>query len=94
MVCGYALVRLIREFHFSPCYVDADVDVNTVAERLVPAKWLNSGQTCLDPDYLLTTDEVRPRLIESIRREIRKVYGQDTRANPLYGRIVGKKQFE
>lgn len=79
---------------FSPCFVDGGLDLDKVAERFVVAKWLNSGQTCLDPDYILTTDDVRPKLVESLTRTLRKVYGDDARRSPRYSRIVGRRQYK
>ncbi|KAH7705931.1 CBN-ALH-4 protein [Aphelenchoides avenae] len=76
-----------------PCFIDSDVDLDVFAERFVAAKWLNSGQTCLDPDYVLTTYDVRPQLVESLERAIHMVYGDDARKCPRYGRIVGRRQY-
>lgn len=77
----------------SPVYVDDTVDLEAAATRIIWGKLMNAGQTCVAPDYLLTTSEVAGRLEPLLAAAIRKLYPQ-VAANEDYGRIVNQKNFE
>ena len=72
----------------SPVYVDGSVDLTAAARRIMWGKLLNSGQTCVAPDYLLATPEVAGRLVPHLARAAEEFYGTEPAANPDYGRIV------
>jgi len=78
----------------SPCIVDDVVDLETAAKRIVWGKFLNAGQTCAAPDYLLVNRNVKEPLLEKIVLSIRKLYGADPRVSPDYGRIITQRHFE
>lgn len=78
----------------SPCIVDDDAHLPTAARRIVWGKFINCGQTCVAPDYLLVHSRVESRLIELMRREIVHLYGEDPQHNPDYSRIVNERHFE
>jgi aldehyde dehydrogenase (NAD+) len=78
----------------SPVYVDNTVDIEAAAKRIAWGKFLNAGQTCVAPDYILATADVSGRLVEALRRAISVLYGVDPRQTPDYGRIVSDAQFE
>lgn len=78
----------------SPVIVDASADVRLAARRIVQGKFLNCGQTCVAPDYILCAASVREKLVEAICREIRRQYGEQPLQNPDYGRIVNQKHFD
>lgn len=78
----------------SPCIVHKSADLKLAARRIVFGKFLNCGQTCVAPDYILCDDAVRGALIGHLRTEIRRQYGADPLANPSYGKIVNAKHFE
>lgn len=77
----------------SPCIVDRSADLKLAARRIVFGKYLNLGQTCVAPDYLLVQEEVKERLLQEIERCIRKQYGADPLANPDYGTMINEKHF-
>lgn len=72
----------------SPCIVDQDADLELAARRLVWGKFLNAGQTCIAPDYLLVQSNVKAHLLERIGHYIRAFYGVQPRESLDYPRIV------
>lgn len=78
----------------SPCIVDADIQVEYAAKRIVWGKFLNCGQSCIAPDYLLVDRRIKSALLEAIQTAIREFYGDDPAQNPDYGRIVNDRHFD
>ena len=78
----------------SPCIVDASADISLAARRIVFGKYLNCGQTCVAPDYILCERSVKDGFIEAVRREIARQLGDEPLENPDYGRIVNEKHFD
>ena len=78
----------------SPCIVTADCDLKVAARRIVFGKFLNCGQTCVAPDYLLVDQSVKDPLLALIQKEIARQYGPDPLANPDYGKIINRKHFD
>ena len=78
----------------SPCIVDSTADLRLAAKRIVFGKYLNCGQTCVAPDYILCDRSVKERLLTEIIGQIREQYGTDPLENPDYGRIVNEKHFD
>jgi aldehyde dehydrogenase (NAD+) len=78
----------------SPLYIDDSVDVEAAARRIAWGKFLNAGQTCVAPDYVLATPDVAGRLVEALRGAITALYGKDASETPDYGRIVSDAQFD
>ncbi|MBA4492958.1 aldehyde dehydrogenase [Paenactinomyces guangxiensis] len=77
----------------SPAIVDRDANLDLAARRIVWGKFINAGQTCVAPDYLLVHEDVKNELLEKIKETIRKFYGEDPLQNPDYARIVSDKHF-
>lgn len=77
----------------SPCIVDATAKIPLAARRIVFGKYLNCGQTCVAPDYVLCDVRIRDRLVEAIRAEISRQFGADPLQNPDYGKIINEKHF-
>ena len=77
----------------SPCIVDETANIRLAARRIVWGKYLNCGQTCVAPDYILCREEIREELIAAIREEIRRQFGDDPLSNPDYGKIINEKHF-
>ena len=78
----------------SPCIVDETARLPLAARRIVFGKYLNCGQTCVAPDYILCHSSVKDRLVDALREEIRRQYGAEPLDNPAYGRIVNEKHFQ
>lgn len=77
----------------SPCIVDQTAGIPLAAKRIIFGKFLNCGQTCVAPDYILCHSSVKNQLVEELKRQICQQYGQDPLHNPDYGRIVQEKHF-
>lgn len=77
----------------SPCIVDASADIRLAAKRIVFGKYLNCGQTCVAPDYVLCESSVKAEFLEEVKRQIRLQYGDAPLQNPDYGRIINEKHF-
>lgn len=77
----------------SPCIVDASADLPLAAKRIVFGKYLNCGQTCVAPDYVLCERSVKDALLAEIKGQIRLQYGERPLENEDYGRIVNEKHF-
>lgn len=78
----------------SPCIVDSTAKLKLAAKRIVFGKYLNCGQTCVAPDYILCHRSVREKLIEEVCTQIKKQYGEDPLTNPDYGKIINEKHFD
>ena len=77
----------------SPCIVHQSANLRVAARRIVFGKYLNCGQTCVAPDYVLCHSSVKEQLIEHIKAEITAQYGSDPLSNPAYGKMVSEKHF-
>lgn len=78
----------------TPCIVDADVNLEHTVKRIVWGKFINTGQTCIAPDYLLVDRSIKKDLIAGIKNCITEFYGEDPAESPDYGRIINPKQFQ
>ena len=78
----------------SPCIVDKSAKLELTARRIVFGKFLNCGQTCVAPDYILCHHSIKDRFVECLKKEIQRQYGDDYRKNPLYGKIISRKHFD
>ena len=78
----------------SPCIVDSTAKIPLAARRIVFGKYLNCGQTCVAPDYVLCDKTIRDELVLAIQAEIRRQFGAAPLENPNYGKIVNRKHFE
>lgn len=78
----------------SPVFVDADADLPVAADRLAWGKFMNAGQTCVAPDYVLATPETARKLLPLLRDAIGRLYGDEPGNSPDYGRIVNDRQFD
>lgn len=78
----------------SPCIVDATADLNIAAKRVVFGKYLNSGQTCVAPDYLLIHSSVKRAFLSYVQKWIRRMYGKDPLQNPDYPKMINQRHFD
>lgn len=92
--CAPRLVPAVLELGGkSPCIVDSTAKIKLSAKRIVFGKFLNCGQTCVAPDYILCEESVKEELTREIVREIERQFGKEPLKNPEYGRIVNEKHF-
>lgn len=78
----------------SPVWVDETADLAAAARWIVSGKFLNAGQTCVAPDYLLTTPALQPRLVAELGRHITAMYGEQPRESADLGRIVSSQHLD
>jgi len=78
----------------SPCIVTDDCDPTKAARRIAWGKFLNAGQTCVAPDYLLVQEPMREELTARIKACIQDFYGVEPRESPDYGRIINGHHFD
>lgn len=78
----------------SPCIIDKTADINVTAKRLAWGKTLNSGQTCIAPDYILIHKDVKEAFVKAFAKEVRNLHGEDIKADRHYVRMVNDKAFE
>lgn len=78
----------------SPCIVAEDANLRLAAKRIVWGKLMNSGQTCVAPDYLYVHSSVKDQLIRHIQQYVEEVYGTDMLQNASYPRVLNDKQYQ
>ena len=77
----------------SPCIVDASADIKLAAKRIVFGKYLNCGQTCVAPDYILCESSVKDAFVKEVVKQIKLQFGENPLENKDYGKIVNEKHF-
>ncbi|MCW8108000.1 aldehyde dehydrogenase family protein [Alteromonas ponticola] len=78
----------------SPCVVDCKTDLSTTAKRIVWGKWMNAGQTCIAPDYILVEQSFKDELILALKKVLQQQYGDSPLTNDDYGKIINQRHFE
>ena len=78
----------------SPCIVDSNIHLDRAAKRIAWGKFINAGQTCIAPDYLLVQEQIKPDLVDRIKYHIKEFYGENPAVSPDYGRIIHRKHFD
>ena len=77
----------------SPCIVDETANIKLAARRIVWGKYLNCGQTCVAPDYVLCHRAVKDAFVRAVADEIKKQFGDQPLKNKDYGKIINEKHF-
>jgi aldehyde dehydrogenase (NAD+) len=77
-----------------PCIVDDTANIALAAKRIVFGKFLNCGQTCVAPDYILCDEKIKYELIGAIQKQLRLQYGVLPIENPSYGKMINEKHYE
>lgn len=78
----------------SPCLVEKSCNLKLTAKRIVFGKYLNCGQTCVAPDYVLVDESIKDDLIKEMKRQIVIMYGERPLENPAYGKMINQKHFD
>jgi len=78
----------------SPCIVDREINIEITAKRIIWGKFVNAGQTCIAPDYLLVQEEIKPALLTALQQTIKEFFGDNPAQSPDLGRIVNDRQFD
>jgi len=74
----------------SPCIVHSDANMNIAVNRIVFGKFINAGQTCISPDYVMVHQSREAEFLEKITQRVIKIYGEDASLSPDLGRIVNE----
>ena len=77
----------------NPCIVDETANLKVASKRIVFGKFLNCGQTCIAPDFILVHESVKKDFTEKIIERIKKIYNEDVENSENYSRIINKKHF-
>lgn len=77
----------------SPCIVDETAKIKLAAKRIVFGKYLNCGQTCVAPDYVLCDASVKEQLEKELEKQIRRQFGKNPLNNKNYGKMINEKHF-
>jgi aldehyde dehydrogenase (NAD+) len=78
----------------SPCIVERSADLQIAARRIVFGKFLNCGQTCIAPDYILVEESIHDEFVKHLMNELPLMYGENILDNPNYGKIINRKHFD
>ena len=78
----------------SPCIVDESANIRLAAKRIVFGKFLNCGQTCVAPDYILCQRSVKDKFVAEVIRQIKRQFGENPLENKDYGKIINEKHFD
>ncbi|XP_038899561.1 aldehyde dehydrogenase family 3 member H1-like isoform X2 [Benincasa hispida] len=79
----------------SPVVVDSEINLQVASRRIIAGKWgCNNGQACIAPDYIITTKEFAPKLVESLKQELERFYGKNPLETKDLSRIVNDKHFD
>jgi len=78
----------------SPCIVDTDINIEHTVRRITWGKFINAGQTCIAPDYLLVNKKIKKDLIDGLKKCLKEFYGDNPVSSPDYARIISQKHFE
>jgi len=78
----------------SPCVVDETANLNVAARRIAWGKFLNAGQTCVAPDYLIINQAVKEKFVDLMAAVVKDFYGEDPAQSPDYPRMLNQKRYE
>ena len=78
----------------SPCIVDASANIKLAAKRIVWGKYLNCGQTCVAPDYILCERSIKDEFVAEVIKQIKRQFGENPLENKDYGKIINEKHFD
>ncbi len=78
----------------SPCIVCDDADIKVAAKRIILGKFLNAGQTCIAPDYILVHESAKGNLLAELKDSIQNFYSNDPSSSADYGKIINASRFK
>lgn len=78
----------------SPAIVEKDADLPVAARRIAWGKWLNAGQTCIAPDYVLVQEKVLGAFLEALKTAVQQFYGDIAQPPAEYARIIHRGHYE
>ena len=78
----------------NPCIIDETANLEVSAKRIVWGKFINAGQTCIAPDYILVQQKVKAKFTRLLKEEIEKAFGENPQISPDFTRIINKKNWQ
>jgi len=78
----------------SPAIVERDADIKAAARRIALGKFINAGQTCIAPDYLLVRDDIAEQFIATLKETITRFWGKNAKESSDYGKIINERNFD
>ena len=78
----------------NPCIIDETANLKLAAKRIVWGKFINAGQTCIAPDYILIQKDMKSHFIDFLKEEITKAYGENPIDSPDFARIINTKNCQ
>lgn len=78
----------------SPCLIDESAQLAVAAKRIAWGKWMNAGQTCVAPDYVLVPKKLEASFLQEMKKSIEQFYSSNPQQSPDYGRIVNERHFD
>ena len=78
----------------SPCVVFSEKNLELSAKRIIWGKFLNAGQTCVAPDYILIPSALKEKFLSFCRKHLENFYNGDASKSPDYGRIINSRHFQ
>jgi len=75
----------------NPCIIDETANLKLAAKRIVWGKFLNAGQTCIAPDYILIQEDMKSHFVDFLKKEITNAYGKNPQESPDFARIINEK---
>jgi len=78
----------------SPTIVDKSANIKAAAQKIAWGKFMNNGQICVSPDYLMVQEDVKEELVNELKRHINSFFSDDASASDSYCRIVNQRHFK
>ncbi|TAF10180.1 MAG: aldehyde dehydrogenase [Nostocales cyanobacterium] len=78
----------------NPCIVDIDIHLEHTARRIIWGKFINAGQTCIAPDYILVNTKTKDQLLINLKKCLKEFYGDHPEKSPDYARIINQTNFD
>jgi len=78
----------------SPVYIDESADLTITAQRIAWGKWMNAGQTCIAPDYLLVSERLLEPLTLALKAQIKTMFGEEPKNSKSYGRVINQRHCQ
>lgn len=77
----------------SPCIIDSDIHFEHAAKRIIWGKFINAGQTCIAPDYLLIDRTIKDEFVTYLKQAVHTFYGENPATSPDFGRLINQRHF-
>lgn len=78
----------------NPCIVDVDIHLEHTARRIIWGKFINAGQTCIAPNYILVDKRIKDKLLVNLEKCLKEFYGEHPETSPDYARIINQNNFD